>query len=112
MSNSNDQDDKWLKKIHHDDRDRINQAFEKFLADKSITFFQLEYWVNGWDRFCFIRDKVKVERGDDITKDITDRKRAENKLRYSEANLAATINNTKTYKILFGNVTSSHYLRN
>jgi PAS domain S-box-containing protein len=52
-----------------------------------------------------------------ITKDITDRKRAEDKLRYSEANLSATINNTDTviwsidtnYRLLTQNEASRQY---
>ena len=102
LSNGNDQDDEWLKKIHQDDRDRINQAFEKFLEDKSITSFQLEYWINGRDRSYFIRDKVKVERGDDgipkrclgVWNDITavhEEKKHSRKLRQFRNKLASTI---------------------
>jgi PAS domain S-box-containing protein len=65
LSNGNGPDDQWLKKIHHDDRDRINQLFAKFLADKSMTSFQFEYCINGRDRCYFIRDRVKLERDAD-----------------------------------------------
>jgi PAS domain S-box-containing protein len=42
-----------------------------------------------------------------ITKDITDRKKVEDKLRYSEANLAATINNTQ---MLIWSLDTNYYL--
>ncbi len=56
------QREKWQENIHQDDHDKINQVFEKFLADKSTTSFHLEYCIKGHDRFYFIRDKIKVER--------------------------------------------------
>jgi len=62
LSNDNRQPEKWMEKIHQDDRERIHQQFEKFLTDKSTTSFQLEYCIKGSERYYFIHDKVKVER--------------------------------------------------
>lgn len=83
-----EQDDQlWLQRIHPDDRDRFTHAFEN--ANKNGRF-SIEYrFKHGGGHYIWLYDEVKVVTDEDGTPqslvgssiEITDRKRAENKLR-------------------------------
>jgi PAS domain S-box-containing protein len=83
--------------IWFSEADRV-QAHADTTGDVSIYEARLRR-KDGKEVFVLISSSLIEVSGEPhvlyITKDITDRKRTQDKLRYSEANLAATINNTQ-----------------
>ena len=105
------------------DPSEMVHAPEVSLADSIVTYEARLKSKSGKEVFVLVSASLIEISGEPhvlyITKDITDRKRAEDKLRYSEANLAATISNTDTviwsidthYKLIAQNEASCQYAK-
>jgi PAS domain S-box-containing protein len=89
--------------------DRV-QAHADTTGDVSVYEARLRR-KDGKEVFVLISSSLIEVSGEPhflyITKDITDRKRTQDKLRYSEANLAATINNTQ---MMIWSLDTNYYL--
>lgn len=91
--------DWWHERIHPDDLARFQPHIEDGFADID-ELVESEYrvrhqdghWVDVWERSCLIRDgQGQITRIVGATVDISDRKRAEEKLRESEEDLRYTV---------------------
>jgi PAS domain S-box-containing protein len=95
--------------IWFSEEDRV-QAHADTTGDVSVYEARLRR-KDGKEIFVLISSSLIEVSGEPhvlyITKDITDRKRTQDKLRYSEANLAATINNTQ---MMIWSLDTNYYL--
>ncbi len=87
----------WTETIHPDDRDRVTRTFTRWIAGEEVSYHDVEYRIiqpNGATRWIHERGVLSLDeqgkpyRVSGISTDITERKRAEDELRRSEAYLA------------------------
>ncbi|HEV8722436.1 MAG TPA: PAS domain-containing protein, partial [Candidatus Binatia bacterium] len=87
----------WIETIHSEDRERVVSTFTRWLAGEQVSYHDVEFRIiqpNGATRWIHERgvlslnDQGKPYRVSGISTDITERKRAEEELRRSEAYLA------------------------
>jgi PAS domain S-box-containing protein len=87
----------WTEAIHPDDRERVSDIFTRWIAGGKVSYHDIEYRIvrpNGATRWIHERgvlslnEKGKAYLVSGISTDITERKRAEEELRRSEAYLA------------------------
>ncbi len=87
----------WTASIHPDDRERVIYAFTQWISGAPVGYYDIEYrildpggvlrWVHERGALSFDANG-KAYLASSISTDITDRKRAEERLRRSEAYLA------------------------
>jgi PAS domain S-box-containing protein len=87
----------WTETIHPEDRERVNSTFARWIAGERVSYDDVEFRIvrpNGETRWIHERgvlslnEQGKPYRVSGISTDITERKRAEEELRRSEAYLA------------------------
>ncbi len=87
----------WTETIHPEDRGRVAGTFTRWIADEGVNYHDVEFRIiqpNGAIRWIHERGVLSLNeqgkpcRVSGISTDITDRKRAEDELRRSEAYLA------------------------
>src|SRR6266404_6084453 len=87
----------WTEAIHPEDRERVTGTFSRWIAGEKLDYHNVEYRIlqpNGAIRWIHERgvlslnEQGKAHLASGISTDITERKRAEDELRRSEAYLA------------------------
>src|SRR5258708_6327380 len=87
----------WAETIHPGDRERVTSTFSRWIAGEQVSYHNLEYRIvqpGGAIRWIHERgvltlnEQGKAHLASGISTDITERKRAEEELRRSEAYLA------------------------
>src|SRR6266852_5273259 len=87
----------WTETIHPDDRERVASSFSRWIAGEQVSYHNVEYRIvqpGGAIRWIHERgvltlnEQGKAHLASGISTDITERKRAEEELRRSEAYLA------------------------
>jgi PAS domain S-box-containing protein len=87
----------WTETIHSEDRDRVARTFTRWIAGEEVSYHDVEFRIlqpNGATRWIHERGVLSLNehgkpfRASGISTDITERKRAEEELRRSEAYLA------------------------
>src|SRR6266702_2436901 len=87
----------WTETIHPQDRDRVTSMFSKWIAGEKVNYHDVEYRIvqaSGAIRWIHERGVLSLNEqskpflASGISTDITERKRAEERLRRSEAYLA------------------------
>ena len=87
----------WIEAIHPDDRERVARAFSSWVAGGQVSYHNVEYriiqpgrairWIHERGVLS-LNERGKPCLASGISTDVTDRKRAEEELRRSEAYLA------------------------
>ena len=76
----------WLKRVHKDDRERVKKIFEDLILDKPFEY-RLDFgeenikWIRE-NSYLIVNDKGEITRLVRMMEDITDRKLAEEEIRY------------------------------